>query len=59
MRNAAILDAEGWYMIRDMRRSGMSISAIARKTGISRNTVKKHLREYITQQIEKYDLSAI
>ncbi len=74
-----MLDMEGWYMIRDLRKSGMPISAIAREMGITRNTVKKHLREknpssyarkkrpsildpyrdYITQQIEKYDLSAI
>ena len=40
-----MLDMEGWYMIRDLRKSGMSISAIAREIGISRNTVKKHLRE--------------
>ena len=74
-----MLDVKGWYMIRDLRKSGMSISAIAREMGISRNTVENHLREknpssyarkkrpsildpyrdYITQQIEKYDLSAI
>lgn len=79
MRDLAMLDAEGWYMIRDLRKRGMSISAIAREMGISRNTVKRHLREkkpspyarkgrqsildpyrdYMKQQIEKYDLSTI
>ncbi len=39
-----MLDAEEWYMIRELRDKGMSISAIARHMVLSRDTVKKHLR---------------
>jgi transposase len=30
-------------MIHDLRRQGLSVSAIARKTGLDRKTVRKHL----------------
>ena len=36
--------AEEWYMIREMREKGMSVSEIARQMHMSRNTVKKHMR---------------
>ena len=34
---------EDWHMIRSMREQGMSISEIARKTGMSRKTVRKYI----------------
>ena len=34
-------------MIHDLRRQGLSVSAIARKTGLDRKTVRKHLLEVI------------
>jgi transposase len=32
-------------MIHDLHRQGLSVSAIARKTGLDRKTVRKHLAE--------------
>ena len=34
---------EGWHMIKSMREKGMSISEIARRTGVSRKTVRKYI----------------
>ena len=39
-----MLDVEEWYMIKELRAKGMTISGIAKETGLSRNTVKKHLK---------------
>ena len=39
-----MLETEEWLMIRELRAEGLSISAIARDTGHSRNTVSKYLR---------------
>ena len=49
-----MLDAEGWYIIRDMRRSGMSISAIARRTGISKNTISRSETGLIAEGYQRF-----
>lgn len=36
-----MIRGETWYMIRDLLRQGLSISAIARQTGLSRPTIRK------------------
>ena len=37
------LTAGDWHMFRPMKEQGMSISEIARKTGVSRKTVRKYI----------------
>ena len=37
------LKAEDWHMIKSMKEQGMSISEIARRTGVSRKTVRKYI----------------
>ncbi|MHB1812545.1 MAG: IS21 family transposase [Thermoplasmataceae archaeon] len=37
------LKAEDWHMIKSMKEQGMSIREIARRTGISRKTVRKYI----------------
>lgn len=36
-----MLRGEPWYMIRDLLRDGLSLSAIARRTGVDRKTIRK------------------
>jgi hypothetical protein len=43
-----VVRLEEIVMIHDLRRQGLSVSAIARKTGLDRKTVRKHLAGGIT-----------
>ena len=36
-----MIQGEGWYMIRELLREGLSVSAIARQAGRDRKTVRK------------------
>lgn len=40
-----MLKLEGWMEIRILHRQGLGIRAIARRLGVSRNTVRKASRE--------------
>ena len=44
-----MLDTEEWMKIRSLRSEGHSVKAIARMTGLSRNTVRRVLREKAPQ----------
>jgi hypothetical protein len=39
-----VLRLDDWQAIRELAMLGMTISAIVKTTGFSRNTVKKHVR---------------
>ena len=41
-------------MIFDLRRQGLSISAIARKTGLCRKTVRQHLERGLSNPVYEY-----
>jgi transposase len=75
------MSKEEWLDMQSMKRNKMNISAIARRTGHDRKTVRKYIRaggdpprykprprkpsildphkEYIRQQIDEFDLSAV
>ena len=36
-----MIQGEGWYMIRELLREGLSVSEIARQTGRDRKTIRK------------------
>src|SRR5450759_2884110 len=36
-----MIQGEGWYMIRELLREGLSVSAIARQAGRDRKTIRK------------------
>lgn len=38
-----MINVEGWFMIREFARQGLSISEMARRGGCDRKTVRKHL----------------
>ena len=49
-----MLVAEEWHMFREMKEQGMSVSEIARRTGVSRPTVVKYL---LSEEPPKYGSS--
>jgi predicted transcriptional regulator len=38
-----LLEAEEWHMFKEMHEQGMTVSEIARRTGVSRPTVRKYV----------------
>ncbi|MBX8638681.1 MAG: helix-turn-helix domain-containing protein [Thermoplasmata archaeon] len=43
-----ILEAEVWHVFRELREEGMSVSEIARQSGVSRPTVRKYIASGMT-----------
>ena len=39
-----MLDTEGWWVINDLKREGMSIKAISEATGHDRKTVRRYIQ---------------
>ena len=46
-----MLNMEEWVHIRHLHAQGLSIRAIARETGFSRNTIRTHLRDHSRQHL--------
>ncbi|MCL4327992.1 MAG: IS21 family transposase [Candidatus Thermoplasmatota archaeon] len=48
-----MLEQEGWYVIREMKDRGLSISEISRRLGISRTTVRRYLKSGMVPQYHR------
>lgn len=44
---------EDFFMIRELKQKGWTISAIARETGFDRKTIRKHLQAEVAPQSKK------
>jgi transposase len=51
-----MLQLKGWKMIRELKKSGLNITEISRKLGVSK---LDNYKKYIDERLEKYNLSSI